>query len=265
MHFVSAALLVYVWTNRARQMEFLHEINHRPYPMSRAPYVMSQAWRNLLFAHWRIEPAVLQALLPKPLEIDIFDGSAWLGVVPFRMCDVRGRCLPIAFNFLELNVRTYVKYGERKGVFFFSLDADHHLSVWGARTFYGLPYFDASMQYGESNGLIHYASDRIVLNETAANFQAVYESVAPPRLAQDGSLEHFLTERYCLLTVNNGKVYRTDIHHAPWKLSPARALISVNSMADPLGIDLPTEPDSVLYSHDISMVAWMPTREILAR
>lgn len=253
-------------------MEFLQAIDHRPYPLSRAPYVMSQAWRNLLFAHWRIEPAILQALLPEPLEIDTFDGSAWLGVVPFRMCEVRGRFMPMAFNFLELNVRTYVKYGERKGVFFFSLDADHQLSVWGARTFYGLPYFNADMRYGESKGLIHFASDRLVANQAnasnqtkqiAANFQAVYESVAPAKNAQPATLEHFLTERYCLLTVNNGKVDRTDIHHAPWKLSPARTLISVNTMAEPLGIQLPTEPDSVLYSHDISMVAWMPTREIL--
>lgn len=228
--------------------------------MSTAPYVMSQAWRNLLFAHWRVEPVLLQNLIPAPLELDVFDGSAWLGVVPFRMCEIKGRFSPFHIDFLELNVRTYVKFGDKRGVYFFSLDADHAPSVWGARTLYGLPYFRAKMKYSNKGGAISYSSRRLG-SGAPAEFEAEYEAIEPAQESHLDSLPYFLTERYCLLISQNGVVHRTDIHHAPWQLAPARVNILKNTMCQPLGISLDGAPDSVLYADEMRMVNWLPSRE----
>lgn len=243
-------------------MDFLNEIAHRPYLLPVAPYVMSQVWRNLLFAHWRVDATALQKLIPAPLEVDTFDGSAWLGVVPFRMCEVKGRIMPFHIDFLELNVRTYVKYGDKRGVYFFSLDADHAPSVWGARIFYGLPYFRAKMTYENKNGVIKYTSKRLGRG-ASAEFSAVYEPTGAPEMSSPGSLQHFLTERYCLMISHLGHVLRTDIHHGPWLLSPARAEISINSMPSALGFTFDTPPDSLLYAAEMRMVNWLPSRDIL--
>lgn len=243
-----------------RTLDFLKQVSHRPYELPRAPYVMSQAWRNLLFAHWRIEAEILQSLIPAPLEVDTFDGSAWLGVVPFRMCDIRGRFIPFHIDFLELNVRTYVKYKQRRGVYFFSLDADHSPSVWGARTFYDLPYHRAKMSYENKDGVITYKSTRLSKG-MSADFEAEYQPIGPPLESMLDSLPFFLTERYCLMVSHGGLVHRTDIHHAPWGLAPVKAIIKTNTMATPLGISLEREPDSLLYSEEMRMVNWLPTRE----
>ncbi len=221
---------------------------------------MSQVWRNLLFAHWRVEPYILQKLIPAPLEVDTFDLSGWLGVVPFRMCEVRGRLMPFHVDFLELNVRTYVKYGERRGVYFFSLDADHSPSVWGARTFFALPYFRAKMSYQNRSGVISYSSKRLGQGPPA-EFAAEYEAIGEPTVAESGTLQHFLTERYCLLVSKGGVVHRTDIHHAPWRLSPARATITTNTMPAPLGLTFEAPPYSLLFAEEMKMVNWLPTRE----
>ena len=228
--------------------------------MSKAPYVMSQVWRNLLFAHWRVPQDVLQRIIPKPLEVDVFDGSAWVGVVPFRMCEIRGRLMPFHIDFLELNVRTYVKFGERQGVYFFSLDADHAPSVWGARTFYGLPYYRAKMVFENKDGVIKYTSKRLGAGNSA-EFSAEYEAIGKVETAEPGTLQHFLTERYCLMISQGGAVHRTDIHHAPWQLAPARATISTNTMPSSLGLAFDTPPDSLLYAEEMKMVNWLPSRE----
>jgi len=242
-------------------MDFLKEIAHRPYLLPKAPYVMSQAWRNLLFAHWRVDADVVQKMIPEPLEVDTFDGSAWIGVVPFRMCEVKGRFMPFHIDFLELNVRTYVKYGQKRAVYFFSLDADHYPSVWGARVVFGLPYYRAKMSYENKDGVIRYTSKRLGGGKPA-EFSAEYEQIGRPEMASPGTLQHFLTERYCLMITNLGRVLRTDIHHGPWLLAPARAEIYTNTMPCPLGLNFDTQPDSVLYSAEMRMVNWLPSREI---
>src|SRR5690606_20213232 len=108
----------------------MRDVAHRPWPPPAAPWVMAQRWQDLLFAHWPLPPAVLSALLPPALELDVYSGQGWLGVVPFRMSGVRLRLLPAVpwlSAFPELNVRTYVRLRDRgvekRGVYFFSLDA----------------------------------------------------------------------------------------------------------------------------------------------
>src|SRR5262245_10075958 len=119
------------------------DTEHRPWPLPGRPWVMAMRWHDLLFAHWPVDPAVLRPLIPASLQIDTYDGQAWIGVVPFRMTGVRPRFvppLPGLSAFAEINVRTYVTIEQKPGVWFFSLDAANRLAVWAARLSYHLPY-----------------------------------------------------------------------------------------------------------------------------
>lgn len=229
---------------------------------------MRMTWRDLLFAHWPVPAQALRAHIPDALEIDTFDGTAWLGVVPFLMDDVRLRGfpkLPGAGAFPELNVRTYVRAGDCSGVWFFSLDAASRLAVRGARLWFGLPYFDARMQMesggdpGTGWGLrIRYTSRRSHKGAQPAAFDATYSPAGPGACAAPGSLPHWLTERYCLYaSARNGALRVGDIHHEPWTLHAAEAEIRLNSMAEPLGVALEGEP-VLHFAKSLDVVAWSP-------
>ncbi len=138
-------------------------LKHRPWPLPAGPWVMAQRWHDLLFAHWPVPAAEVRVLVPAGVEIDTFDGVAWLGVVPFRMSDVRLRgtpALPWLSFFPELNVRTYVVRDGKPGVWFFSLDAGNIAAVAIARRWFHLPYFHASMHIAERDAWMHYQSAR---------------------------------------------------------------------------------------------------------
>ena len=178
---------------------------------------MFQRWHELLFAHWPVPAEPLRARLPAGLELDTFEGEAWLGVVPFRMSAVRLRgapALPGVSAFPELNLRTYVRRGEQRGVWFFSLDAASALAVRAARLWFHLPYFEARMTCdGRADG-VHYRSERTHRGAPAAALVARYAPRAAVELARPGSLEHFLTARYCLFAATlRGALLRGDIHH----------------------------------------------------
>jgi uncharacterized protein YqjF (DUF2071 family) len=232
---------------------------HRPWPVPGRPWVMTQSWHDLLFAHWRVDERVLRPLIPQAFDIDRFDGSAWLGVVPFFMSNVAARgtpALPWLSAFAELNVRTYVSPRDgKRGVFFFSLDAERLPAVVAARTLFRLPYFHASMQVARRDDAVHYVSRR---RNGEASFAATYAPTGPAVAPARGSLEFFLTERYCLYHVDPlGRPSRLEIHHAPWPLQPARAQIEVNTMAAPLGIPLEGAP-LLHVSKRQDVVAWWP-------
>lgn len=216
---------------------------------------MQQTWNDLLFAHWPLSPEQMQPLVPPVLALDTFDGKCWVAVTPFHMSGVRGRWLPSipgTSHFPELNVRTYVTYGGKPGVFFFSLDAASHLAVWGARTAYHLPYFFAGMKVTQEGEWFRYESAR-----NANTFlQARYRPVAAVQLRAPGTLEHWLTERYCLYTIVDGSVYRGEIHHVPWPLQDAEAGIAVNTMASAAGIQLPKIPPLLHFSKRLEVLVW---------
>jgi len=240
----------------------LQSVAHRPYPVPDGPWIMQQVWHDLLFAHWPIPPDVLRPLLPATLPLDTFQGQAWVGVVPFRMSGIRIRGLqplPGVSRFPELNVRTYVEVAGRPGVYFFSLDAANLLAVWGARIGFSLPYFHAAMRCMEEDGSIRYASHRYGAGHAA--FVAEYKPLLPPRLAQPGSLEHWLTERYCLYTRRGGRIVRGEIHHEPWPLQDATANISVNTMTSAAGFDLPDLAPLLHFARQIDVLIW-PIRSI---
>jgi uncharacterized protein YqjF (DUF2071 family) len=243
---------------------FIDDVAHRPWPLPSRPWVMTQSWHDLLFAHWPIDRGALAARVPREFEIDLFDGVAWIGVVPFDMRHVAPRgvpALPWISAFPELNVRTYVRAGDKPGVYFFSLDAGNPLAVYAARAWLRLPYFSATMRIDRlADRRISYRSRRKSA-EPAAELVASYEPVGIPFVPLPGTLEHFLTERYCLYARDHGgRPYRLDIHHAPWPLQAARADIERNSMAAAAGLSLPGVAPLLHFVSRQDMVAWLPRR-----
>lgn len=222
---------------------------------------MAQRWHDLLFAHWPLEPRLLRPLVPAELTLEEWDGAAWIGVIPFRLLDLTRRPLPGArwrFSFLELNVRTYVRVGDQAGVYFFSLDASSPLAVAGARLLFRLPYHPARMTCSEDDGWITYDSRRW---RGGAEFAGRYRPVGDPFVAEAGSFDHWLTERYCLYTLSRrGRVLRADIDHPPWRLQRAEAEIRRNTMTRPLGLQLPEVPPVLHFSRRQEVVNWSPER-----
>ena len=207
---------------------------------------MAQTWDNLLFAHWPVPVAKLRRVVPSQLPLDTFAGSAWIGVTPFLVRGLRLRRmppLPLISSFPELNVRTYVTFGGRPGIYFLSLDAASRLAVLGARRAFRLPYFRARMSVRGLGGEVRYSSTRTSSDGEPTDFHAVYRPRGRCFQAEAGSLEYFLAERYCLFTLDEHLgVHRADIHHPPWPLQLADAQIDHNTMATPLGIELEEEP-----------------------
>jgi uncharacterized protein len=237
----------------------LDEVSHRPWPMPASPWLMTQTWRRLLFAHWRVDPGELRPRVPASFALDLFDGTAWIGIVPFEMSNVAPRgvpSMPYVSEFPELNVRTYVRVGDRPGIYFFSLDAGSTLAVHAARALLNLPYHSAAMTVVPDGDATVYHSRR---PGDAAEFVATYAPDGAPSAPREGSLEYFLTERYCLYHLDHrAKPYRLEIHHPPWALQPARAAIDRNTMGAIHGFRLADRPEFVHYVARQDMVAWAP-------
>ncbi len=228
--------------------------------MRERPWLMTQSWNDLLFAHWRTDPATLRKKVPAEFELDLFDGEAWIGVVPFYMTNValrRTPALPWVSEFAEINVRTYVRVGHRPGVYFFSLDAARWLAVRAARLWLNLPYFSAAMARVCRDERITYRSDRT--DDSDARFLGTYAPLGPASSPIRGSLDYFLTERYCLYHLSHrGRPYRVEIHHPPWRLHAAEAEISLNSMAAASGLVLANHRPVLHFARRQDMVAWPP-------
>jgi uncharacterized protein YqjF (DUF2071 family) len=224
---------------------------------------MRQSWHDVLFAHWPVDAIRLRDVVPAALPLDLFDGQAWLGVVPFHMTNVAPRAwpaLPWVSAFAELNVRTYVRVADKPGVYFFSLDASNPLAVGAARLLFHLPYYTASMRVRHHGEDVLYESRRHTDQHRPAMFQARYHPVGPVRTPRIGSLEYFLTERYCLYTVQRALPRRLEIHHPPWSLQDADARIDANTMAAAAAIVLPDCRPLLHFSRRQDMVAWPMTR-----
>jgi uncharacterized protein len=244
---------------------------YRPYPAPTAKPVMYQRWHDLLFMHWPVAPDALRPHIPHDLEIDTFKGQAWLAVVPFRMSDIYPRGLfpvPWLSAFAELNVRTYVLRDGKPGVWFFSLDAANPIAVALGRTWFKLPYFNARMRCvskpilvaPEQAAGIYYSSQRTHRNAPRCEFRADYFPVDKVVIPRPGTLEYFLTARYCLYTAGKSgniyrNIYRGEIDHEPWPLQRAAARVEVNTMTQPIGIRLTGEP-LLHFSKSIDVKVW---------
>jgi len=261
---------------------------------------MFMRWLSLCFMHWPIDPAKLRHLIPPQLEIDTFEGRAWVGLVPFTMRDVsrylpclrkstsraRRLCLPTATHFHECNVRTYVtlrapEHAQSEpgspgaGVWFFSLDAASRLAVWGARTLWNLPYYHAAMSlaHDESRCEIAYTVER-KHPRRPAHLRTRWR-IGPPipgagEPSREGELAHFLTERYSLFSVDRrGRIHRSAIHHHPWPLREATVLQLEESLVRAAGIDLDTNlarnPPIAWHADELEVNAWALERTEISK
>jgi uncharacterized protein YqjF (DUF2071 family) len=238
-------------TAAARQAAVTNDTSHRPWPVPDEPWANAQSWVDLCFLHWRVDPDELRRLVGRSVELDTFDGEAWLGVTPFMLVGFRLRGLPPVprlSTFPELNVRTYVTRDGKPGIWFFSLEAASTFAVEGAKRFYKLPYSRAQMSSRRVGDRVEYASDR-----AGARFSGSYRGQGDLFRADPGSLEYFLTERYCFYTEDAGDAFRGEIHHPPWDLQRGDATIGVNTVA-PLPLD--DRPPHVLFAPRQDVVVW---------
>jgi len=240
--------------------DVLSTTGHRPWPLPSARWTMTQRWNDLLFAHWPVPAAEIAPLVPPGLCVDTFDGSAWVGVVPFWMDQIHTRGLPAipgANRFPELNLRTYVRepHSNLSGVYFFSLDAGNPLAVAAARTFYKLPYYWSKMSIerrGEREFL--YSSERRFV-KPSARLRVRYRSLG--QAADKYGLEQFLTERYALYTADRGgALFKGNIHHLPWPLERAEAEFEINELPAAHGITLPDTAPLLHYSRELVVYVW---------
>ena len=240
---------------------------HRPYsPPKGRPWVFSMGWIDLLFMHWPIAPETLRPIVPAALQLDAFDGDAWISVVPFRMSGPRPRGLPIPdieglTAFPELNVRTYVTVQGKPGLYFFSLDAASAAAVAGARVSFHLPYYHADMRCDAQADGVRYSSTRTHRGAARAEFRARYAPIGEPFTTRPGELDHFLTARFCLYSVDaQGGVHRGEVHHGPWPLQPAECEVRANTVVDALGIRQPDVPPRLQFARRIEVAGWLPER-----
>lgn len=186
------------------------------------PNAGTQRWSELLFVHWSFEPEVLRPLVPSSFELDLWEGRAWVGLVPFRMEATRPSFLPerTGLDFLETNLRTYVHRRGEPGVYFFSLEASSWLAVRAARLLWGLPYFHAEMSAERTAARVGYRSGR--KDPSKPGVDVVYEVGAELGPSEVGSLQHFLLERYYLFVDKNGRPRKGQVHHRPYPAKSAR-------------------------------------------
>jgi uncharacterized protein YqjF (DUF2071 family) len=248
--------------------------------------LMHQHWGKLLFLHWPVDENYLRPLIPPALEIDKFDGSAWIAVTPYTMWGIRASFLPPipgASAFHEMNVRTYVQLNGVPGVWFFSLDATNSLAVWAARRFYHLPYFRAEMDLRQNGKTIDYSSRRISSapgtlstrdssphkqaadstrgDSSAAQFKATWTIGKLLGQSQSETLPFFLTERYCLYSSHGGKLYRARIFHQPWALQSATLASLESTMIESRGLPAPQGEPLLHYSEEIAVEIWPMKKE----
>ena len=224
-----------------------------------------QRWRSLLFVHWEIPVTALRALIPPSLEIDTFEGKAYVGLIPFDIPEVRPLKVlprvPTAGRFLETNLRTYVRHRGQPGIWFFSLEAESSLAVVGARAAYGLPYYRARMHMTEPAGGIHYQSERLAPGPRPANLRVAYSIGEPLGNALPGSLEHFLIERYTLYAQHWGLgLVRANVRHQPYPLRRASVSAVEESLTRAAGLFALGDRTPDFYSQGVDVDIFPPER-----
>lgn len=231
-------------------------------PPNEPAVVMQPGWEHLLFLHWRVSPASIQSLLPEGLEVDTFSGEAWVGLVPFTMARVcplwaprlgNGALHRACYAFHETNVRTYVRHKGEAGVWFFSLDAASAPAVVAARLWYKLPYFRARMSLDEHDGDIHYHSRRLWPHPLPATAAITARPVGPSFLAEAGTLEHFLVERYLLYSFANGRLLRGRVVHSPYVLQQADVPAWSENLVAAAGVTRPDCEPHAVYARRVEV------------
>ncbi len=222
------------------------------------PWVLAMWWHDVCFLHWRADAAIVARALPAGVELDRFNGEAWLSVVPFRMTDVRprlGPVLPGLRSVPEINLRTYVRVRGRPGIWFFSLDASSRIAVFAARIATALPYLDARIEMSESAGRICYTSERTDRRAPGGRFRASYVPEGEPSALEPGSLDAFLHERYRFFARRGAGLVSAEIRHAPWSLQSAPVEIAENTLGDLIAHPLTGAPDRIAFARSLRVHA----------
>ena len=219
-----------------------------------------QSWRNLLFLHWQVDADRLQAHVPSPLKIQTFDGTAWLGLVPFSMERIRpwwSPPVPGVSWFLETNVRTYVEHPDgSSGVWFFSLDANSRIAVATARRFWHLNYIYSQLSLNLSSGGIVYDGERFRA-DGGYHIDCHHKESSGVRTAEAGTLDYFLLERYLLYAADrHGQLRTGQVHHVPYRYDDSLVVSCDNRMFGALGLD-------DIAQHQPSHAAWSPGVDVV--
>jgi uncharacterized protein YqjF (DUF2071 family) len=251
--------------------------------------VLSMRWEHVLFLHWPVEPSQVDVSLPDELDVATYDDRAWLGVVAFRMPDLRPRGSPVGLDFHEVNLRTYVRpaSGGPKGVYFYNLDAGDWLGVVGARTLFRLPYYHAEMRFsrietgrsaGEGAeegravaadgkagtdgspgvGTTHTPAFRFLSRRDhpiapEARVDLVYRPSGDPAPGDAGSLDEFVAENYRFYT--GGRPWYCEIGHDPWQLRDAAVTVRENGLFEANGFDRPDGDPITHYTAALDVTA----------
>lgn len=241
-------------------MNLLNDIAHRSWPLTSTNWIMRQSWRNLLFTHWPIPPEILRPYIPSSLQIDTFDGSAWLGVVVFEMKGIYSRGLSsvsLTPKFSEVNVRTYVQYDGKPGVYFLSLDVGDWASLTIAKRWYRLPYHPAHISIQKEGQTFHYESIRKGKTTAFVTSKGTYTPLLDVFFPSEGTLDHWLTERYCLFSTNHrANIYCGEIHHCPWPLQKVETEITKHTLFEPFHMDLKDVQPIAHFSKGVDSLMW---------
>ncbi|MBS4174515.1 DUF2071 domain-containing protein [Bacillus sp. FJAT-49736] len=241
-------------------MTLLNDIIHRPFPLPSKRWIMRQSWRNVLFLHWPIPPEKLRPHIPSILQIDTFNGSAWLGIIlfviegifPFGLSSVS-----LTPKFPEINVRTYVTYNGKPGIYFMSIDVENWASLKIAKRWYRLPYKSAQISLRKEKQTYSFQSIRKGNENPSISFKGEFGPVSEVYYAKEGTLDHWLTERYCLYSSNNvGNIYCGEIHHRPWPLQKAEIEMVRNTLFIPFNLDFPKVKPIAHFSTGVDSLMW---------
>ena len=227
-----------------------------------APWI-EQSWEHLLFAHWPVPAAALRPHVPARLPLDLHDGCAWIGLVAFLMRRTRlASALPPRglAPIPELNVRTYVTYRGSPGIWFLSLDARSRPTVLGGRSVFHLPYHHADMAARRNGDTVVYRSRRAGGGPPAA-FEATYRATGPVTIPPAASFDRWATQRLRLFAGDRrGRIWRTEIEHAPWPLQPAEATLDARSLFASHGLLQPDVDPILHFAARLDVRGWPPVR-----
>lgn len=225
-----------------------------------APHLFSMAWRNGLFVHWPFDPDEVRPHVPAPLELDTFDGRAWVSALPFVLAraGVRGSPSFARVTVPELNLRTYVRFDGTPGLYFLSVDVDHPLVplVVGGAT--RLPCYHAEMDVRADGDRVTFRSVRDHAGQPPARFEASYRPDGDGFHAERGSLDFWLAERRRMYDPTGEKVLYAEIAHEPWLLRPADATIEANTLFEESALPAPADEPRIRYSDSRSITGSVP-------
>ncbi|MBW8348799.1 DUF2071 domain-containing protein [Bacillus sp. IITD106] len=239
-------------------MDVLQKTEHRPYPLPSKYWIMRQKWRDVLFMHLPIKPEKLQPYIPSAIEIDTFDGYAWLGVVVFKIDGIYPRGFPpvsIRPAFPEINLRTYVRCNDKPGIYFLSLDVDDWTSYTLAKRWLHVPYHPAKISIQKKKQSYQFESIRNRNNQIIC--KGSYTPLSGIYYPENMTLDHWLTERYCFFSNDiKSNIYCLDIHHTPWPLQKAVSDIYTNKLFSPFHFDLTDGTPIFHYSKGVDALVW---------